>query len=242
VGRRPYCLAVLALSFAVPFGTLVAASMPLSTYPEVWSESADHFGNTLIASGGGALLAVGVALLYGWHARGRRLGALDLAVTLPYALPASLIGIAMIQLLNRPGPPGWLYGSLGGLVWLYVALFYPFAHKTLQPAWARVDPELLDEAAIAGAGGWTRFQVVAWPAVRAYAVTGGGLVAVLSAREMDATALLRIPGGDTLAFRIQDYLHFAPGPNVSALCVLVVGLSTAVVGGVAAWGWRSVER
>jgi iron(III) transport system permease protein len=238
-GGAAFCVGVLAFSFAVPFGVLIASSLPLSTYPEVWAESADHFGNTLVTAGGGALLAVAIALLYGWHARGRRLAGLDLALTLPYALPASLIGIAMIQLLNRPGLPGWLYGSLGGLVWLYVALFYPFAHKALQPAWARVDPELLDEAAVAGAGGWTRFGVVAWPAVRGYAAAGGALVAVLSAREMDATALLRVPGGDTLAFRIQDYLHFAPGPNVSALCVLVVALSAAVVGSVAAWAWRA---
>ena len=62
------------------------------------------------------------------------------------ALPASLIGVAMIGLLNRPGPPGWLYTSLGGLVWLYAALFFPFAYKTLQPAWGHVDGSLLDEA------------------------------------------------------------------------------------------------
>jgi ABC-type Fe3+ transport system permease subunit len=69
-------------------------------------------------------------------------------------------------------------------------------------------------------------------------VIGGMLVALLAAREVDATGLLRIPGGDTIAFRIHDYLHFAPGPNVAALCVLLVALSAAIAGGLSAWALR----
>jgi ABC-type Fe3+ transport system permease subunit len=66
-------------------------------------------------------------------------------------------------------------------------------------------------------------------------------VALLAAREMDATALLRVPDGDTIAFRINDYLHFAPGPNLAALCVLLVVLSAVLFTPLAAWIWRHLE-
>jgi iron(III) transport system permease protein len=227
------CLALLAVSSLLPLGVLAGTSLPVSTYAAVWAESADHFLNTLVAAGGGAVLAVAAALLYGSVTSGARLPVLDLLFTLPYALPGSLIGVAMIQLLNGPPPREWLYGSLGGLVWTYAALFFPFAYKSVQPAWARIDRDLLDEGAVLGAGAWTQFRVAAWPVVRPYALAGGALVALLAAREVDATALLRIPGGDTIAFRIHDYLHFAPGPNVSALCVILVLLSAAVATGLA---------
>jgi ABC-type Fe3+ transport system permease subunit len=232
------CVLILGLSSLVPLSVLAAGSLPLSTYPSVWNESSDHFLNTLLTAGGGAALAVGVALLHGWAVRGRRLPLLDLGLTLPYALPASLVGVAMIQILNRPGPAEWLYTSLGGLAWTYAALFFPFALKTLQPAWGLVDSDLLDEGAMLGAGAWAQFQAAAWPALKPYAAAALAIVALLSAREIDATALLGIPGGDTVAFRIQDYLHFAPGPKMAALCVLVVLLSGAGVGALAAWAGK----
>ena len=227
-----WCWSVLGISILAPLGVLAFASLPPATYPDVWAESSDHLVNTLLTAGGGALLGSGVALLYGWSTRGRRLALLDLLLTLPYALPASLLAVAMIQILNRPGPGEWLYTSLGGLVWTYAALFFPFAHKALQPAWGSIDTDLLDEGRVLGAGGWTQFRTIAWPVVRPYALAGGTIMAVLAAREIDATSLIRIPGGDTIAFRIYDYLHFEPGPKLAALSIMLVLLSAAAVGAV----------
>lgn len=225
-----FCGVVLALSAGVPLATLAAASMPLETYPAVWLESSGHFLNTLVSAGGGALVATGAALLHGWLRRGKTPAGFDFLLVLPYALPGSLIGVALIQLLNRPGPLGELYSSVAALIWAYAALFYPFAHKVLQPAWARVDAELLQEGQVAGAREGMLFRTSAWPVVGPYAWLGAGLAALLAAREVDATSLLRIPGGDTLAFRIHDYLHFAPTPKVAALCIWIVALSAALCG------------
>jgi iron(III) transport system permease protein len=219
-----FCLAWSAVTVLLPLGSLAAASLPPATYVAVWRESAGHLGNTLLTAGGGAALALGAAIACGALGRPRPGGPADLLLCAPYALPASLIGIAMIALLNRPGPLGALYDSLGGVVWTYGALFYPFAHKLLEPAWARVDADLLAEGASLGAGPWARFRHSQWPVIRPQAALAGGVVAVLAAREMDATALLRPPGGDTVAFRIHDYLHFGPTPNVAALCLVVVGV------------------
>jgi iron(III) transport system permease protein len=229
------CWLLVAITSLIPLGVLAAHSLPGSTYGAVWAESEDHFLNTLLIGGAASTLAVVLALGLGWAGLGRRHTVLDLGLTLPYALPASLIGVAMIRILNRAGPLDWLYTSLWGLVWTYVALFFPFAHKTLQPAWEQVDRELLDEGAVLGAGSWTQFVVVGWPVLRPYAVAGGAIVAVLASREIDASALLRVPNADTIAFRIYDYLHFAPGPNVAALSVLLVALSAVVVAGLAWW-------
>jgi iron(III) transport system permease protein len=238
-----FCVSALALTVLVPLGTLIAYSMPLRTYAAVWAESSDHLFNTLLTAGGGALLTVILALGYGWTTRGRGPRVLDLALTLPYALPASLIGVAMIQLLNQPepNPLGLLYTSMGALLWTYAALFFPFAHKVMQPAWAQLDPGLLDEGALAGVSGWAQFRTVDWPVLRPYAGAAAALVALLAAREMDAPALLRVPDGDTIAFRINDYLHFAPGPNLAALCVLLVVLSAVLFTPLAAWIWRHLE-
>lgn len=231
-----WCLLVLLVAAVLPLATLISTSMPLGTYAEVWKSSAEHLRNTLLSAGGGALLAVAVALVYGWSTRRRQPRLLDAALTLPYALPASLVAIAMIQLLNQPGAAGWLYNTSGALIWTYAILFFPFALKTLQPAWGHVSQELLDEGEVLGAGAWCQFRTAAWPTVRGAAAASLAIVAVLASRELDATALIRVPGGDTMGFRIQDYLHFASVHHVSAVCVLLTALSGAFVGSFLAWG------
>lgn len=229
---------VLLFSVVFPLVALVLHSLPLATYGAVWAEGQDHLGYTLLTAGAGAAVAVGGALLYGQPAQRRGGGILDLLLTLPYALPASLVGIAMVQLLNRPGPLGAVYESADGLIWTYVALFYPFAHRTVQLGWKQVDPALLDEGRVLGAGPWVQLRHAAWPVLRPWAVGAGGLIALLAAREIDATTLVRAPHVDTIAFRIYDYLHFAPGPELAALCVLLVGLNFAAVLGLAVWAAR----
>jgi iron(III) transport system permease protein len=233
-----WCWLVLGTTFLLPLAVLAAYSMPLTTYQAVFAESTDHFLNTVMSAGSAAVIAALLALTCGWVNVGRRRLGLDLALSLSYALPGSLIGVAMIQVLNRPGLFDWIYTSLWGLVWTYVALFFPFVYKSLQPAWEQVDRELLDDGAVLGASPWTQFATAGWPVARPYAITGGAIVALLAAREIDATALLRIPDGDTIAFRISDYLHYAPGPNVAALSVLLVVLGALVVGSVVYWGLR----
>jgi ABC-type Fe3+ transport system permease subunit len=121
------------------------------------------------------------------------------------------------------------------LVWIYAVLFFPFAARLTQPALARVDRDLLDDAALCGAGSLACFRIVVWPSLREPAAAGAILVLLLAGREIDATALLRVPDGDTVAFRVYDYLHFAPGPNVAALSVLIVLAGAAVTGLFAFW-------
>jgi iron(III) transport system permease protein len=232
------CLAVLTATLFAPLAQLAVRSLPLRTYRAVWEESSGHLANTVSTVGAATGAILVLALAAGWGGGRKMPGLLSAALTIPAAIPASLTAVAMIDMLNRDGPLGLLYTTEWGLVWTYVVLFYPFAHHVLAPAWNRVDPAQLDEGRILGASGWAMFRDAVWPVVRGPALIGGIVVAVLAAREIDATALIRIPGGDTVAFRIYDYLHFEPGPNVAALSLLLFTLSAAAVSGLQWWAAR----
>jgi iron(III) transport system permease protein len=213
----------LLLTVAAPLVSLAFYAAGAVHAPVV-QEAGEAAGNSAALGAGAAALTVGLALLLG-----RLPPALDLLATLPYALPGSLVAIAAIAILNRPGPLGEVYGTPAALLWVYLVLFLPFAYRSLAPGWQRVDPELLEEAQLAGAGVWVRFRAVVWPSLAPYAALGGGLVFLLGGREMDATALLRTPGLKTLAFQIHDYLHFYPVPNVAALCLILVLLQSLLI-------------
>jgi iron(III) transport system permease protein len=225
----------LALTVALPLASLACYAWGAIHAP-IAQEAGEAVATSAALGAGAAALTIGIALLVG-----RLPLLLDLAATFPYALPGSLVAIAAIAILNRPGPLGELYGTPAALLWIYGVLFLPFAYRSLAPGWQRVDPELLEEAQLAGAGPWARFRAVAWPSLAPYAAIGTALVFLLAGREMDATALLRTPGLKTLAFQIQDYLHFYPVPNVAALCLILVALQALAIGLLAA-AYRRLQR
>ncbi len=232
-GLAGWLLALLALAIGAiaPLSALLYYARDAFPVGAVWNEAAP----ALITSGAlgmmAAILAVGVALaLRGLVAAGQ------LLLMLPYALPGSLVAIAAIGIMNRPGPLGDLYGTIWQLLWVYTVLFVPFAYRAVAAGWRRIDPDLLGEAGLSGAGTWARFRAVTWPAVSSHAGLAAAIVWLLAAREMDATALLRTPGLATAAFKIHDYLHFYPVPQVALLCLLmVVGQLLVVAAGALLW-------
>jgi iron(III) transport system permease protein len=101
--------------------------------------------------------------------------------------------------------------------------------QTVATACRRLDPALLEAAALDGASAASRLTRIALPMVRNALGLGAALVFLLSARELDATLLLHPPGADNLAMRIYDLFHYGPSRQVAALCVITVVLSGLAV-------------
>jgi iron(III) transport system permease protein len=244
-----YCAAVLALSVGVPLGVLVRNAGAPSLYPRVLSEAADPVLNSLgsgaITAAAGTILALCVAFALGaGPLRSPTLrGAVELVALLPYALPGSLIGIALIACLDRPGPTGRLYDSFWVLPLAYLVLFFPFAYKSAQAGLQTLDAEILEAAAIDGAGPAATLARVVAPPLRGFLGVAATLLFLLAARELDATSLLRPPGIDTLGFRIHDLFHYGPSRQVAALAVLAT-LGGAALPAAALWlaSWRGQEE
>ena len=227
-----YCFLLIVLSAGVPLGVLAAEAGPVGNYLQVTRESGVAAWVSFWTGTAAAAVAVGVALPLALLAERRfgRLsapaaGSLAALATVGYALPGVLIAVALIGLLNRPGPPGAVYDSALVLPVAYVARFFPFAFQAVAPACRRLNPALLEAAALDGASPFARLRRVVLPASRGALAIGGALVFLLSARELDATLLVRPPGSDNLALRIYDLFHYGPSGQVGALCVIAVLLS-----------------
>lgn len=228
------CLA----TWIVPVAALARASLPVETYRAVWQESADHFANTAALGGATAIIATALAALALW--RLRPAPAIEPLLLAAYALPASLPAIGLAALLNRCGLPGAvIYDSPAVLLWIYVALALPPVVKLLQPAFLRIDQDQVDAARTAGAANLALYRAVLAPALSPALLTAFFLSAAVAAREMDATALLRVPGLDTISFRIHDYLHFGSGSQVAALSLLLLVPGLAALAAALLLQWRT---
>jgi iron(III) transport system permease protein len=227
-----FCLSLILLSVGIPLGVLVAQAGGPASYLSVLRESGAAAVVSLGTGAAAAAVAAAVGLPLALLAE-RRIGGLSPSAaggvaalaTAGYALPGALIAVALIGLLNRPGLFGALYDSAGVLVLAGVARFFPFAFQSVAPACRRLDPALLEAAALDGAGATACLLRIVLPAARGALAAGAALVFLLCARELDATLLLHPPGYDNLAMRIYDLFHYGPGSQVAALCVITVALS-----------------
>ncbi len=84
-------------------------------------------------------------------------------VVLAWCVPAPACGIALIQLLNRPGALGGIYDSPVVLIIGYVVRFLPLAVLLLVPAIEHVPFELEDSARTEGCSSWEVHRFIYWP-------------------------------------------------------------------------------
>ena len=149
------------------------------------------------------------------YARPTRLAPL---LWLPLFVPGIFLGLALIWGLNRPGCD-WFYRS-AGVVLLALALRY-FAPACFGAGLAlrSVDRDLIDNARLDGASGWGLFRLVQWPQIKTQVAAVWYVIYLLSLWDVETLVLILPPGGETLALRVFNLLHYGHSAQVNALCV-----------------------
>lgn len=199
-------------------------------------------GGSALLAGIGALLAVTPAVGLAWSVvRGRWLrGPVSAAVIVLLALPAPVVGISLIALLNRPGPAGAIYDSPAIVVLGYFVRYLPIGVVLLVPAVQRV-PRALESAARVDGCGWAGVQRhVYWPLLRSVGVVWLVLV-ILCFSEIGATVLLAPPGWQTAAVQAFTLLHFGVYGDLAVLALLSVAFILLPWAGLL-WWWRRTAR
>lgn len=216
----PMLVALLAV--ALPVGNLVLA-------PRTWMELPGAF-----AAGQGAMLAsvgfAGVtatltvaAGLATW--RWRWAGALWVL----FFVPGVLLGVALIYLLNRP-PLIAFYQSVGIVVVALALRYLSLGRQGAALARRAVDPDLEDAARLEGASRWQRTWAVRWPQMKPQLAAAWYVVYLLCLWDVETPVLIVPPGGETLALRIFNFLHYGHNAQVNALCLLLLVLAVAPLG------------
>jgi iron(III) transport system permease protein len=161
----------------------------VSAFEPIWN-SLLMASLTVVAAG-----CLGVAGAYvvekgGWKRGGI---AADVLLTFPYAVPGTVVGIAMILAFNSPSVfsgGAILVGTFWILPLAYVVRLYPIALRSTSAALARVDGSLVEAAESLGARAWRRFRTVLLPLVLPGVLSGLLLVAVAALGEFVSSILL----------------------------------------------------
>lgn len=147
--------------------------------------------NSLIAGGSAAVIGVVLYFVLA-HFINRRGGApgglLQIVAVLPVAIPALVLGIALMWTWAPMQVP--VYGTLAILVIAYVVRFMPQGHGGILTSMQQISPELEEAARMSGANSVRATAYVTFPLLRTSIISSGLLIFILSLRELSASIFL----------------------------------------------------
>jgi iron(III) transport system permease protein len=219
---------VCGLSVGLPIYQILAAKRTWVELAGALAAGRAAIWTSLWYAGGAASLIVGAALLAGPRAR---LRAVSWLAWLPFLVPGVLLGIGLIAVFNRPLFAAF-YQSAGIVVLAFVLRYFALGRNAVSQALRAVDADLTDAARLDGASRWQMLRHVWWPQISAQTAAAWYVVFLLCLWDVESMILTVPPGGETLALRIFNLLHYGHNAQVNALCLtlLVLAVSPLLLG------------
>jgi len=205
-----------------------------------------QFGWSLLLGTLSASSALIVAIVLAWIARrgGRRALPALLVIALGLAVPGPVLGLGIISLLNRPGCPTavWLYDRsiLAPCLALTIRALPP-ATLLVWHALRTVPQEMLDAAAVDGAGPVMRLVAIALPNRLAALALAWVVGLAVSIADLGAVVLVVPPGVVPLSIEIFQLLHAGVEDHVAGICLAMMAL-LALLALAVAWLARRASR
>ncbi len=229
---------LLVVAVGMPLVQLAGTDRTWVELPAALAAGRRALGQSLLTAGGAAT-AVTLVALGTWA---RPVGAVVWAL---FFVPGMLLGIGLIVVCNRPWGAWLLEGPTAVVVALTVRYLAP-AWQTVAGARRGWDRDLGDVACLHGVRGWRLWRQVLWPMVGGRVAAAWYVTYLLCLWDVEAMVLLAPPGGETLAMRVFNLLHYGHAAQVDALCLALLLLALAPWGlwrlGLVARGWRGGSR
>lgn len=143
---------------------------------------------------------------------------------LAFFIPGVLLGIALIKIFNRPVLVTF-YQSVGICLLALTIRYFALGLTAARQAVASVDKDLTDAAKLEGASRWQLFRLVVWPQIAPQMFAAWYVVYLLCLWDVESIVLVQPPGGETLALKIFNLLHYGYAAQVNALCLVLLGLA-----------------
>jgi ABC-type Fe3+ transport system permease subunit len=153
-----------------------------------------------------------------------------------FFLPGVLLGISAAEALNRPGMD-WFSRTSMIVIALLFARYLALARSISRTVWLGVDPLVLDAGRLDGATGLTLFRWVTWPQIAPPVIAAAYLVYLLCLWDVETIMMVIPPGGETLALRVFNLLHYGHNAHVNALCILLLFTALAPLALFVSWKW-----
>lgn len=254
LGRWRYAFGLAVMSFVFLFSlapvlavglTSITKAYGLDPVPVNWTLK--HYQYVLWqmpvaqrALGNSILLALAAATLtMAWggmiayltlKVRWRQRTLLEFLASLPYALPGTVVALAMILTYSQPLPlTGWrLYNTLWIILLAYIIRYLIFPVRSTGAVLSQIAGNLEEAARLSGARWGQAMRHVVLPLIRPGLVAGWFLVLIPTMHELTLSILLWSAGNETLGVAVFNLQEAGDIPATAALAMITIILVLTV--------------
>lgn len=145
---------------------------------------------------------------------------------MPMSIPWLIMGLSMLLLIRFVDMDKNMFFVVAG----HVVISLPYAMLVLQARVQSIDPALEEMSCSLGAGAFTTFRRVTFPALAPAMVAGGFLSFMISFDNFPISYFLMPAGVSTLPIEIQSSIKFGFTPEINAISTLIIGISLLCLG------------
>jgi iron(III) transport system permease protein len=172
----------------------------------------------------GVLLSIFVAYVI-VKVRSKASGILESLSFLSFSFPGIVIGVGFMWFFVRTP----LYATIWALLIGYIATYLPYGVRPLASAFVQIHSHLEESSRVCGAGAFTTMRRIVIPLLIPGIVSGWILMASMFVRELTLSVVLSRPGTEVLAVQILRFAEDGLWGQLSALGIMMIFISTALV-------------
>jgi iron(III) transport system permease protein len=212
-------LMIVAPSVGLPLSHLLGSAETWTQLPLVVRAASGAIGNSALYAAASATICLLAGFLL-WRCKSASF------LWFAFLIPGLFVALMLIVVFNRP-VLGIIYGTSAMVVLACGVRYAALTWTTVRGAMQTVDAEIVDAARLEGARGWALFRHVYWSQIASYAAFAWYLVYLLCLWDVETLVLVLPPGGETLALRIFNMLHYGHTGQVNALCLVLLLIALA---------------
>jgi iron(III) transport system permease protein len=227
-------VAVLLYTSFVPYTMVPSARafsmMTLKHWTDVLNDplSLLSLKNSLFLAVAGATLGVLLSIFVGYaivKVRTRAAGVLESLSFLSFSFPGIVIGVGFMWFFVQTP----LYATIWALLVGYIATYLPYGVRPMASAFVQIHSHLEESSLVCGASHLTTLRRIIVPLLVPGIVSAWILMASMFVRELTLSVVLSRPGTEVLAIQILKFSDDGLWGKVSALGIVMIAISTALV-------------
>ena len=184
--------------------------------------------NSLFLALAGATLGAVLSVFVGYaivKVRSRASGVLESLSFLSFSFPGIVIGVGFMWFFVQTP----LYATIWALLIGYIATYLPYGIRPMASAFVQVHGHLEESSLVCGANYLTTMHRIIVPLLIPGIVSAWILMASMFVRELTLSVVLSRPGTEVLAVQILKFADDGLWGKLSALGIIMIGVSTTLV-------------
>lgn len=184
--------------------------------------------NSLLLGVGGATLGVTLSIFVAYvivKVKSQASGILESLSFLSFSFPGIVIGVGFMWFFVYTP----LYATIWALLIGYIATYLPYGVRPLASAFVQVHSNLEESSLVCGASPLTTMRRIIVPLLIPGIVAAWILMATMFLRELTLSVVLSRPGTEVLAVQILRFSEDGLWGRLSALGLIMIFISTALV-------------